>query len=321
MPLVIGVDEAGYGPNLGPLVIAATAWYVPEWPFDWYARWSDCVRRSPNESPQKLLVADSKTAYRGGGDLQLLECAALALARQIPAIRTTPTNQFLTDLQSVGLTHPAPFEPAEFFDDPQPLELPSAASPDAIQEHAERVRAASERDRVQLLALAARIIAPVEFNGLLLQYGNKGGVLTASTLQLVQRMLGLHTDHAEVYCDRHGGRAYYAGLLQQYLTSQLVSVVRENARDSCYRWQEGSRQCQIRFTVGGEAELPAAAASMIAKYVRELLMGNWNRFWRRHDANLRPTAGYPADAKRFLQDIRPIQQRLAITDDCVWRRR
>ena len=26
MTLVVGTDEAGYGPNLGPLVVAATAW-------------------------------------------------------------------------------------------------------------------------------------------------------------------------------------------------------------------------------------------------------------------------------------------------------
>ena len=28
MTLLIGTDEAGYGPNLGPLVVAATAWRI-----------------------------------------------------------------------------------------------------------------------------------------------------------------------------------------------------------------------------------------------------------------------------------------------------
>ncbi len=30
MGYLIGTDEAGYGPNLGPLVISATVWEVPD---------------------------------------------------------------------------------------------------------------------------------------------------------------------------------------------------------------------------------------------------------------------------------------------------
>ena len=30
MGFLIGMDEAGYGPNLGPLVVAATVWEVEE---------------------------------------------------------------------------------------------------------------------------------------------------------------------------------------------------------------------------------------------------------------------------------------------------
>src|SRR5687768_1242409 len=30
MGILIGMDEAGYGPHFGPLVVAATAWEVPE---------------------------------------------------------------------------------------------------------------------------------------------------------------------------------------------------------------------------------------------------------------------------------------------------
>ena len=30
MSYLIGTDEAGYGPNLGPLVISASVWHVPD---------------------------------------------------------------------------------------------------------------------------------------------------------------------------------------------------------------------------------------------------------------------------------------------------
>src|SRR3954464_10324162 len=30
MGILIGMDEAGYGPHLGPLSVAASAWYVPD---------------------------------------------------------------------------------------------------------------------------------------------------------------------------------------------------------------------------------------------------------------------------------------------------
>ena len=35
MPYLIGMDEAGYGPNLGPLVVSASVWQMtlrPSWP-------------------------------------------------------------------------------------------------------------------------------------------------------------------------------------------------------------------------------------------------------------------------------------------------
>ena len=30
MTLVIGIDEAGYGPNLGPLVIGGSSWQIDD---------------------------------------------------------------------------------------------------------------------------------------------------------------------------------------------------------------------------------------------------------------------------------------------------
>jgi DNA-binding Lrp family transcriptional regulator len=36
---------------------------------------------------------------------------------------------------------------------------------------------------------------------------------------------------------------------------------------------------------------------------------------------LKPTAGYPGDAARFFQAIRPIADRLGISERALWRRK
>ena len=58
---------------------------------------------------------------------------------------------------------------------------------------------------------------------------------------------------------------------------------------------------------------------MTAKYLRELAMRVENNFWCRRVAGLRPTAGYPVDARRFKAEIADCQRRLAIPDQLVWR--
>jgi hypothetical protein len=60
---------------------------------------------------------------------------------------------------------------------------------------------------------------------------------------------------------------------------------------------------------------------MASKYLRELLMLEFNRFWQEHVPGLKPTAGYPGDAARFLGAIRPAAERLGIAETALWRRK
>ena len=48
-----------------------------------------------------------------------------------------------------------------------------------------------------------------------------------------------------------------------------------------------------------------ALASMLCKYLREVCMRQFNRFWATHVPGIKPTAGYPGDAKRFFDEISP----------------
>jgi hypothetical protein len=79
MPWVVGIDEAGYGPNLGPLVQAAVAMYLPE---DDVAGWETLkpvVRRCCDKADGRLLIDDSKKVYTRYG-FEALERGVLSLA-------------------------------------------------------------------------------------------------------------------------------------------------------------------------------------------------------------------------------------------------
>src|SRR4051794_24119515 len=66
----IGIDEAGYGPNFGPLVMTAAACRVPDELADgdlWEVLDAAVCRCSMDkERPRPLLVDDSKKVYRAG---------------------------------------------------------------------------------------------------------------------------------------------------------------------------------------------------------------------------------------------------------------
>ena len=58
---------------------------------------------------------------------------------------------------------------------------------------------------------------------------------------------------------------------------------------------------------------------MVAKYLRELAMRAFNAFWCSRVEKLRPTAGYPQDARRFYEEISAVALHNDIGKECIWR--
>jgi hypothetical protein len=48
-------------------------------------------------------------------------------------------------------------------------------------------------------------------------------------------------------------------------------------------------------------------------------MHAFNQFWQTHIPGLRPTAGYPQDAKRYASEIEATRARLGIEPSVLWR--
>ncbi|MHC4253749.1 MAG: hypothetical protein ACYS9X_31935, partial [Planctomycetota bacterium] len=57
-----------------------------------------------------------------------------------------------------------------------------------------------------------------------------------------------------------------------------------------------------------------ALASMVSKYVRELFVRRLNRWFGERVEDLKPTAGYPVDAARFLADTAEFRARAGIAE-------
>ena len=97
----------------------------------------------------------------------------------------------------------------------------------------------------------------------------------------------------------------------------MVFRMGESKERSTYR--VGSTE--VRFQMRAESHLPVAVSSMFCKYVRELAMELFNQFWQKHLPDLKPTKGYPLDAKRFREEIAAKQRELGIPDRVLWRNR
>jgi hypothetical protein len=321
MQYLIGTDEAGYGPNLGPLVISASLWQVPQGTDgeDLYERLAGVIVPTAEQAAQRLgacvAMADSKLLYRPGTGLRHLErglWAAFTLLGRQPQtwleVWQALAPEAADDLRAVpwyaGYDSPAPLES-------DPAEL-------VMLKH--NLRCGLAAAGVRLVGLHSRAVFPRQFNDLVERHGSKGAALSHLTLELIARVMKpLEEGPISVICDKHGGRNRYAPLLAAHFPDRLIEVHGEGRGQSVYRFGPPQRRVQFRFQMQAERWLPAALASMASKYLRELAMTAWNAFWCGRVADLKPTAGYPQDAKRFRADIAHALAELQIDERVLWR--
>jgi ribonuclease HII len=315
--ILIGTDEAGYGPNLGPLVVTATAWELPAEvePVSLWEEFSRVLTNARRQGDNRLYVADSKAVFSAGDTLEDLEVPVLSFLKTLGH----PTRTIDVLGNSVGGSEFLQRYRKEVWNPTPGLPLPRAASEDHISEWQEILDAELEEKGIRLLAVNSRIMFPAEFNSLVAESDSKGTVLSSATLQLVRALTDRFStrDPTLVVCDKHGGRNRYDELIGSHFDDQFVFRLAESREMSRYRMGN----MEFRFRTKAEELLPVALASMIAKYLREVLMHQFNEFWTAQIPGLRPTQGYPVDARRFREEIAELARSLDVSDSVLWRNR
>ena len=320
--IVAGIDEAGFGPVLGPLLVCASAFSVPSSVAadSMWKSLAGTVTKKASKKAATIAIGDSKKLYGGLKDpkgLQRLERGVLTMMRA-GGKSVSNLDEFLSAVCPDAIDSRKNYK---WYD--QQLTLPLQAGVNDLALMSNALSSAMVRAGISLEMLEAQTVFEGEFNNLLARTNNKSTTLFDITSRLLQRIWTKFPGrHMIINVDRQGGRARYLPVLERIFDGCEFKIIDETKTLSAYGVRCSDTYAEIRFTVGADDQhLPVALASMLAKYLRELWMTLFNQWWASRVANLEPTAGYYTDGGRFYKMIAPTAQAMGIAHDMIYRNR
>jgi ribonuclease HII len=302
MVILVGIDEAGFGPILGPLVVSSSTFSLPHHLLssDLWQILRKSVGNKRKRLAGRLLIADSKKAYSRALGLKHLERTVLTALR---CLGKEPT--ILTEL--IEILCPSCLERLGAY----PW-YGDAGSQSIVADVADRAIASAvladdlASNGIELLELKSYCLDVAYYNRMVSSVKNKASVLFTATSGLIKRAFdNFAGDDLQIIVDRQGGRVRYRKNLQRMFPDMELKILRESPAASSYELQIDGKGMRLHFVVGADERfLPVSLASMVSKYLRELLIGSMNRYFAGFGADLKPTAGYWKDGLRFIEDLK-----------------
>ena len=302
MAVFVGIDEAGFGPILGPLVVSSSTFSLPH---DLIGAdlWQILRKSLANKRKRlagRLLIADSKKAYSKSLGIKHLERTVLACLRCLgkePATLTELIKLLCPDCLERLSDYPwykgagGCRIAAELAD----IKLVSTVLNDDLTTNG-----------IKLLELKSCCLDVGHYNKMVNSVKNKARVLFTATSRLIKSAFDkFGGDELQIMVDRQGGRVRYRANLQRMFEGVELKILSESPAASSYELRADGKKMRLHFVVGADERfLPVSLASMVSKYLRELLVANINRYFAGFHTDLKPTAGYWKDGLRFIEDLK-----------------
>ena len=323
--VVCGIDEAGLGPLLGPLCLGYSIFRIPTKGGDLWKRLESEVTQSARDGLKRIVVADSKKVYaRNARGRERLETTVLTFLNLLKGGRPSCGADLLRTPPPTVRPRAADIARHPWYEHLAEV-LPIWTPPDRLAIRAAKLRRAMESVEIELLDAGCRLAPAYELNCSFEATDNKSRSVMILVLDLLKHFWNSYsTEELRVVVDRQGGRWRYGHILHEAFQGTSLEVLDESPQMSRYLIDdpEAGRRMHVTFAERGEERaFSVALGSCLAKYTRELSMEAFNAYFTSLQPDLRPTAGYTTDGRRWLKDAAPALATAQLQDRVLLRER
>ncbi|MEM7433931.1 MAG: hypothetical protein AAF436_02175 [Myxococcota bacterium] len=303
--LVMGVDENGLGPRLGPLVATSVVLEVPHY-----------RRAALSARGLGLGLTDSKDTG-GFGRMAFTESVALALLGRTGSVPATADDLLrrLWPAASSSLRACCPNDRTAAqcwrVDTALPAFGGERAEGDALLDRL------TGRSCLRLVEVRSRLACAGMLNEKRAAGSNKLDVDLSMFEELIEAARAERGQPITVICGMIGGIRDYASRFSRF-DPQRVTALPARRGQRRYRVPDLG---EVRFEVDADARhLPVSLASIVGKYVREVSMLRIGEFYRQSLPDLRLASGYHDPVtSRFIEQTETSRRKLGISIDCFRR--